>query len=199
MFLIFGSACFSQSKLDSLFNKISPEKWSKAVEKQASKLEDKIVKKSEKTLHRLQLQEEKIYKSQLGTKDSLQARAKLAEIQSKYTALENKLRNPTAVLPTNVKQYIPHLDTLKTAFKFLNQNGLTANVKDALGKVEGLDSRFQQADEIKNFIRERREQLKQQLEQLGLMKELKKFNKEVYYYNTQIKEYRETLKDPKKI
>jgi uncharacterized protein YlxW (UPF0749 family) len=62
-----------------------------------------------------------------------------------------------------------------------------------------LNSRFQQADEIKKFIRERREQLKQQLEQLGLVKELRQFNKQVYYYSEQIKEYKETLKDPKKI
>src|ERR1700752_5091747 len=120
IFLGVGIVPFSQFKLDSLFNKIDPQKWSALVEKKAGKLEDKIVQKSIKTLHKLRAQEEKIYKKQLTSKDSLQAKAKLAEAQSKYKVLEDKLKHPTTVLPGTVKQYIPHLDTLKTAFKFLD-------------------------------------------------------------------------------
>jgi hypothetical protein len=118
IFLLIGIISFSQSKFDSLFNKIDPQKWSASVEKKAKKLEDNIVKKSEKTLYKLQREEEKIYRKQFGTKDSLIAKAKLAEIQSKYKALEDKLKNPTKVLPGNVRQYVGHLDTLTTAFKF---------------------------------------------------------------------------------
>lgn len=199
VFLVAGTVSFSQSKLDSLINKINPEKLSKLVEKKAAKLEEKVVKKSERTLHHLQREEEKVYRKQLGTKDSLLAKAKLAEVESKYKAFEEKLKNPTAVLPTNIKQYVGHLDTLQSAFKFLNQNGISGSVNNALNKIEGLDSRLQQADEIKKFIQERREELKQQLEQLGMIKELKQFNKEVYYYSEQLKEYKETLKDPDKI
>src|SRR6266542_5692819 len=58
---------------------------------------------------------------------------------------------------------------------------------------------MQQAEEIKKFIRERREQLKKQLKQLGLVKELKKYNKEVFYYSEQLKEYKSILNDPDKI
>src|SRR4030095_7244827 len=98
-----------------------------------------------------------------------------------------------------LRNYAPHLDTLKTAFKFLDKQGAGEEVKKTLAKIESLDDNFQKAEEIRKFIRERREQLKQQLEKLGLVKELKKFNKEVYYYAAQIKEYKEILNDPKKI
>jgi hypothetical protein len=180
---------------DSIFNKINPEQFSKAVEKRLSKLEDKIISKSEKTSRRLQSQEEKIYRRQLNSKDSLQAKAKLEEIKNRYKALADKIKNPEANITNGNKQYIPYLDTLKTAFKFLD-NG---NIRDALSKVESLETRMQQAEEIKKFIRERREQLKQQLEQLGLAKQLKQFNKEIYYYAEQIKEYKAIISDPKKI
>jgi len=190
---------FSQTNLDSLLNKIDPQKWSATVEKKLCKLEDQIIAKSEKTLFRLQKQEEKIYRKQLGTKDSLLAKARLAEIQTKYQALEDKLKNPTSILSGSSRQYLGHLDTIKTAFKFLDNNKQTAEVKNALSKIESFEGRMQQAEEIKKFIRERREQLKQQLEQLGLVKDLKRFNKQAYYYSEQLKEYKQMLNDPDKI
>jgi hypothetical protein len=197
--LLFSTHSFSQSKFDSLINKINPEKFSASIAKKVSKLEDKIVAKSEKTLARLQKQEEKIYKKELGTKDSLIARAKLAEIKTRYAALEEKLKNPASILPNSAKQYFPHLDTLKTAFKFLASPPAENGAEAALSKIESFDAKMQQAEEIKKFIRERREQLKQQLEQQGLVKDLKRFNKQAYYYSEQLKEYRAILNDPDKI
>jgi hypothetical protein len=192
-------ASFSQSRFDSLFSKINPQKWSASVGKKMNKLEGKIVAKSEKTLYKLQKQEEKIYRKQLKTKDSLEAKAKLAEVKNKYKALEERLKNPQTDVLNTPKQYIPHLDTLTTAFKFLDQNGMTASAKEALSKIDGLNSRLDQADEIKQFIHDRREQLRQELQQLGLVQELKKYNKEVYYYSAQIKEYKSILNDPDKL
>jgi len=189
----------SQQTLDSILNKINPQKWSASVEKNLNKLEDKIIAKSEKTLRSLQKQEEKIYKKQLSTKDSLIAKAKLAEIEERYKAIKDKLKNPVLVLPNATKQYFPHFDTLKTAFKFLDQNAGTPGIKEALSKIELFEGRMQQAEEVKKFIRERRDQLKQQLEHLGLVKDLKRINKEVYYYSAQINEYKSIFKDSKKL
>lgn len=55
------------------------------------------------------------------------------------------------------------------------------------------------ANEIKQIIKERRQQLKDQLEKVGLSKQLKKMNKQVYYYQQQLAEYKSMLKDRKKI
>src|SRR6266540_5127423 len=207
LLIILLSVCtqsYAQSNLDSLLTKIDPQKWSATVERKIGNLEDKIVAKSQKTLHRLQKQEERIYRKQLATKDSLAAQAKLAEIKTKYKELEEKLKNHSSTIPAIARQYIAHLDTLKTAFKFLasppfSTCGEGPGMRDALSKIESLDNKMQQAEEIRKFIRDRRDQLKQQLEQLGLVKELKKCNKEVFYYSEQLKEYKQILSDPQKI
>ena len=70
------------------------------------KLEDKIISKSKKTLKRLQKQEERIYEKQLLSKDSVEAKLKLAELQGKCNALKEKLRNPSLFDPSSIKQYI---------------------------------------------------------------------------------------------
>lgn len=196
-FFLLVTSAKSQSKVDSIFDKLDPQKFAASIEKKADKLEDKLVNKSMKVLDKLQSQEEKIYHKLLSTKDSLQAKVALTDIKAKYKTLQDKLKSPA--LSGAARQYIPHLDSLTTALKFLDQNGKAGNIKDALSKTKSLQDKFQQADEIKKFIKERREQLKQQLEKLGMVKQLKQINKQVYYYAAQIKEYKEILKDPKKI
>jgi hypothetical protein len=194
--LLTGRLCFCQASIDSILGKIDVLKWSTAIEKKAEELQEKIINKSEKTLDRLQRREERIYKKMLNTKDSLIAKAALLDLSSKYKSLKGKIRS--SAMGNGAKQYIPKLDTLNTALKFLDQNGVSGKVKDALDKTESLRDKFQQAEEIKKFIAERKQQLKAQLENLGTVKQLKNFNKEVYYYSEQIKEYKEILHDSKK-
>jgi hypothetical protein len=196
-FFFLVSPAKSQSKLDSILNKLDPQKFATSIGKKAEKLEDKLVAKSMKVLEKMQSQEEKIYNKLLSTKDSLQAKITLTDIKTKYKTLQDKLKNPA--LSGAARQYIPHLDSLTTSLKFLDQNGNNGKIKDALSKTKSLQDKFQQAEEIKKFIKERREQLKQQLEKLGMVKQLKQINKQVYYYTAQLKEYKEVLKDPKKI
>lgn len=172
---------------------LDPRKWTAAIEKKAERLQEKIIARSAKTLSRLQKQEEKIYRRMLHGKDSLAAKAALADIENKYRSFQDKLKHSTAS-----GTYIPKLDTLATALKFLDNQGLPGNVKNALANTQALQDKFAQAEEIKKFIRERRQQLKQQLERLGLAKQLKRFNKEAYYYSAQINEYKSLLKDSKK-
>ena len=196
-FLLTGSISFSQSRLDSILNKLDPQKFAASVGKKAEKLEDKLVAKSMKVLDKIHGQEEKIYRKLLSTKDSVAAKMNLSELKDRYASLKNNLKNPPIV--GKARTYIPRLDSLSTSLKFLDQNGVGGKVKGALAKTTALQDKFQKAEEIKKFIKQRRELLKQQLEKLGMVKQLKQINKQVYYYAAQIKEYREVLKDPKKI
>ncbi len=189
--------CFSQSKIDSLLGKLDPQKFAASLGKKAEKLEEKLVKKSIQTLGKMQQQEEKIYRKLLSTKDSLEAKAKLGELRERYTAMKEKLKNPAITGITG--QYISKLDTFTTALNFLSKSGIGGKVNEALSKTGSLQDKFNQAEQIKQFIKERREQLKAQLEKLGMVKGLKQVNKQVYYYAAQVKEYKEILKDPKKI
>lgn len=188
---------YSQSTTDSILQKIDPQRLATSVSKKAAQLEQKLEQKSLKVLNSLQKKEEKLFKKMLSGKDSLFAKAKLDEVKSKYASLKTKLKSPA--IASKAKQYIPNLDSLSTSLKFLDENGVGGKVKDALAKTESLKDKFQQAEEIKNFIKQRKEQLRQQFEKLGMVKQLKKINREVYYYAAQLKEYKEILKDPKKV
>ena len=197
--LLCSATSYSQPSDVSIFCKIDPDKLSASVEKKLSRLKEEIVSKSEKTLQRFQRLEERIYKKQLATKDSLQIRLKLEEIRNKYKTVEEKLKNHSFVTPSNIRLYIPHLDSLNSALKFLDQNNTTANVEEALSKIESFNDKFQQAQNVKDFIRERGEILQQELERLGMVKQLKQMSKEVYYYSEQIKEYKVIINDPGRI
>jgi hypothetical protein len=125
----------------------------------------------------LQKQEEKIYRKRLHGNDSLQAKAELAAIKDKYKVMQDKLNDSSS--STGASQYISKLDTLTTSLKLLDQIGVGGSMKAALAKTQSLQNKFQQAEEIKKFIRERKERLRGELEKLGLTKQLKKFNKQV--------------------
>jgi Mg2+ and Co2+ transporter CorA len=180
---------------DSIVIRLDTAKFVCTVSKRMNGVNDKIIKSTNKTLDKAQKQEEKIYRKLLKTKDSLYARAQLGELNKKYAAIRNQLENPA--IPGLAKQYLPHLDSLNISLQFLG--------KDGVGKIPGLQSaaslqdRFKQADIVKDFLRERKEELRSRLEGLGLVKQLKHLNKQVYYYAQQIKEYKEILKDPTKI
>jgi hypothetical protein len=193
-----GGSLFAQSVPDPTLNEIDARKLSTSVENRLSKLEEKIISKTAKTLQRLQGQEEKIYQKQLSTKDSLEARSRLAEIRNRYQAIQREIKSPSSVtLP--VREYIPHLDSINSVLKFLDQNSTTAGLKDALSKIKSFNDKVQRAQDVKDFIMERRQMLRQQLDRMGLLKQLRQFNKEVYYYSEQIREYKELISDPSKI
>jgi hypothetical protein len=182
--------------LDSIFHKLNPQAFADVIAKKTQNLERKLLEKSIKTLDKLQQQEKKIYRKLLLTSDSLVAKQKIKELDKKYAELKNNLKRPVM---GQAKQYIPQLDSLSSSLKFLSENNVGGKVKDALEKTTALQNRFQQSEEIKKFIKERKAQLKEQLERLGMVKQLKHFNKQVYYYSAQVNEYREVLKDTKKI
>jgi hypothetical protein len=170
------------------------------VNKKAVSLEQKLDKQSEKIITQFLKQESKL-KRKLARKDSTAAIAVFGDAKERYNKLQQKLASTE-----KLKQYIPSLDTLSTSLKFLEQHpqlmAITkdgpAKLKEAMSKVNGLQTRFQQAEEIKKFIRERKQYLKDQLGKLGLAKELKQLNKQAYYYSAQVNEYKQVLKDHKK-
>ncbi len=177
-----------------------PSRYLESVSHKANFLEAKLDKQSAKAVQRLQKQEARM-KRKLAGLDSLKAKQVFGDADEKYKALQERLSNTGSA-----KQYIPSLDTLSTSLKFLQQNpqlissikGGQEKLKSALGKVGGLEDQFQKAEEIKKFLKERRQFLKDQLGKFGFARELKKLNKQVYYYSEQLNEYKALLKDHKK-
>jgi hypothetical protein len=163
-------------------------------------LEKKLDKKADKALHQLRKQEEKI-KKKLSKIDSLKAKEIFGNAEQKYKELEQRLTTKLSG-----KKYIPSLDTVSTSLKFIEQNpqlvsqikGGRQKLNSALGKVNGLENKFQQAEEIKEFLKERKQFLKDQLGKFGFAKQFKKLNKQVHYYSEQLNEYKAMLKDHKR-
>lgn len=194
--VLFSTSSRSQSGIDSFLHKLNRAKFAEGISKKTGKLEEKISNRSLRTLNKLQKQEERIYRSMLGTKDSSQARASINDLQEKYQGLRRKLNTPDKTGLT--RRYLPKLDSITTSLKFIQQFRSASKVNEALLKSKSLQISFDQAEVIKNFIRDRKQQLRDQLQRLGLLKNLKKVNKEVYYYAAQIKEYGELINDSKK-
>lgn len=188
LLLFFYTSTHAQ-KLDSVISQIDSQKWIIDIKKKTDKLETKIVSTSNKSLAKIQHQEQRVYEKMLKSGDSIQARLALEEIKLQYESLRHSLKTPLT------GTYLSKLDTLTTALKFLDQGG---DYKKTLESLKSLQTSFNQAEAIKKFIRERKALLKDRFERLGLTKQFRKINKEVYYYNSRINEYKNILKDSKK-
>jgi hypothetical protein len=185
-----------------------PAKFLDKLSRKANDLEVKIIAKTEKALRRLEKQEQKL-KKKLAKKDSLAAAQLFAESEQTYQQLRSKLSKGEQFLSkSNLNNYVPYFDTLKTSLNFLQQEGdkyfsqaaaLKGKLTGSLDKLSALDGKLNQANAIRDYIKQRRAHLKEKLGQFGFAKELKKINKEVYYYSQQLQEYKNILKDPEKL
>jgi hypothetical protein len=173
-------------------------------EQKIHSLETRLSRNTEKYLRRLQKTENRIYRK-LARKNSLAARNYLAESRVKYEKALQQLTSKPEAAANTLKEYIPGLDSLNTAFRFLEKSvpGINPDALKKIGDVSGqlstLQSSFQSAVNIEQFIRQRQELLREQLNKLGMVESLQKFSKEAYYYRQQLNEYKEMLKDPDKI
>jgi hypothetical protein len=171
----------------------------KEVDSKVDHLEQKLNRYTVKTLRKVQKQDD-VLKRKLAKKDSVKAATVFGNTESRYSQLQQRLQNTKGI-----KQYIPSFDTLSSSLKFLQQDPQLASitkesgkVKATLVKVNRLGGSMEKAGEIKKFLKERRQYLKDQLQNHGFAKELKRLNKQAYYYNEQLNEYKSLLKDYRK-
>jgi myosin heavy subunit len=194
---------YTQS-VDSTFDieKLSRKSFGR-IDKNIQSLNDNIEKKTLKMLSRLQKQEGKL-NMKLALKDSSAAKQLFAS--TKYQEFADHIKDPTNI--KELKEYIPRLDSLKTGLAFLEKvKGINTKLPkevtekmDVLSKnVTDLKSKLQQASDIKKYINERKQQIREVFEKHDLTKHLKGINKEVYYYQQQLNEYKALIKDSKKL
>ena len=192
----------SLSTIDKILN--FPNRFLEKITKKATTLEDKLLSYSEKALAKLEKQEQKL-KRKLAKKDSLAAMQVFGDVEGKYNQLRQQLTTSENKL-NRFKEYSSGIDTLKTAMNFLSQhaNTLLANnpqagqLNDALKSVKGFEDKLQGTEAIRKYLKERRQQLKEQLRKFGLAKQFQQYNKRAFYYSQQIREFESILKDPQK-
>jgi ribosomal protein S19 len=181
-----------------------PAKYLSSINKQSAQLENKIDRQTTRYLNKLAKREEKL-RRKLARIDSAGAAALFHGTAEKYKELQAGINNKTGI----VQEYIPRLDSLGTSLKFLQTNSSlinsnVANISKSLQSVQQLQSKLAQAEQVKQFIKERKEQIKQALQRYtklpnGIGKQLQQYNKQAYYYAAQIREYKEMLNSPEKI
>lgn len=186
-----------------------PTSFIDGVTKKINKLQNKTQKTTEKLLLQLQKQEQKLLKK-VKKIDSL-AYQQLAKGEQEYQQLYQKISGKidTSFLANNANisqltEYIPYLDTLKTSLAFLKNNPLLKlselkKLKEAQQMIAGLQNKLEITNRIKEELQQRKQLLKEQLEKLGFTKQLKSINKKLYYYQAQLQEYKNILQDPKKL
>ncbi len=185
-------------------------KYLDRVSKESSSISDKIDKKSLKLLRRLQKKEARLKKI-LYNVDSLNTQQLFAGAEEKYRSLSNKLlQKIPGPAGRMTGEYLRYYDSLKGSLSFLNSNkNILSAIKSekldkAIGELNGLQSKLQEADNIKEFIRQRKQQLTEILNRYTSLpasasRLLGKYKSDVYYYAAQIRDYKETFRDPDKM
>ena len=173
-----------------------PNKIFNALDKKSRSVEEKLDKQASRYLTRLQKQENKLRKK-VWKKDSALAKEIFDGANERYAVLKNS----KGKLSRYSNVYSGHLDSLSTALSFLKDKGLTnnANLEKTLSNYSSLQQKLNASDQIKKYLVQRQEILREQFEKQGMVGELKKFRKEVYYYSAQVQEYKSLFEDPSKL
>ncbi|HMH35089.1 MAG TPA: hypothetical protein VK543_18765 [Puia sp.] len=207
------TVCACAQKTDSVIDRITqfPNRLFSKIQNKTDRLDAQLTRQTEKYLERLARKENKIRRKLFKT-DSNSAKNLFDGAQQKYQQLEQKISTAESGTGKALSgEYMPNIDSLKGSLSFLSQNqkllslspALQGQAAASLASFNQLQSKFQSADEAKEFIRQRKQQLKDALSRysnsLGLKKYLDEYNKEVYYYSQQVREYKEILNDPEKL
>lgn len=212
IFLLHQLFLFSQENFqDSTISRIAssfPSKISKKVES----VNDQIDKKTEKTLRQLQKYEEKL-KRQIAKIDSIAAHDFFESAKARYEQFLNRVNQKGENYTGRISgEYLPYLDSVKGSLSFLNLNSqfgsaknlMPENINDALNEIKQFEKNLKLSEDIKQFIRQRKQQIKNLVSRYSslpknISRNLKNINKTVYYYSAQIKEYKEIFRHPEKM
>lgn len=205
-----GMPAFSQVEdhgVDKLID--LPASFFNKVNQNTAKLEARLTKQTEKYLQRLAKRERKL-KKKLSKLDSAGAAQLFANSDSQYQQLTARIKSKETKATEALRgEYLPAMDSLKTSLAFLEKNKeLLGQAKDkvqgSLANVNELQSKLQQSEQVKAFVQQRKQQIKDALSKYtnlpkGITNSFTDFNKQAYYYSQQIREYRDMLKDPDKV
>ncbi|NNV53863.1 ring-infected erythrocyte surface antigen domain-containing protein [Limnovirga soli] len=177
------------------------------INKKYKKLGNSIQNKSLQLLQNMQNEELKIKKKLVGT-DSNTLNILFEGSKEKYQSIQSKMEGIVNGKKIKLKEYIPGLDSVGTAFGFLKMSSLQMpslekdkiqQITDASAQIKNLQDKLQQANELQTFIVERQQALKSALANSGISKNLINLNKQVYYYQQQIVAYKNMLHEPEKM
>ena len=158
-----------------------PDKLISKLDEKYGKLDSKMEQSTAKMLKKMQQQEAKL-KSKLAKLDSNKAKQLFDNSSKYYEGLKAKIKDKTGKVQ-QLNQYIPKLDSLSTATKFLEGTGSKLNrliptakldqLKKLSGTLGNVQSSMQSAVEIRKQLSERKQQLREALKQYNFGKQFK--------------------------
>jgi hypothetical protein len=202
-------ACYAQDQSDKTGDIINfPSRFFSQIQNKTANLNDQLSRQTEKYLQRMAKREARLQKK-LYKVDSAGAKSLFAGSTDQYAAFSKKLANDTGIgsLPLT-SDYQAYTDSLQGMLKFLKTNpgavAATPQIESSLKQLQSLQAKMQDADQIKAYIGQRKEQISQYIQQhsnlSGLLgKDMQGMNQDIYYYSQQVRQYKEMLNDPDKL
>jgi len=198
--LIYGNL-FSQINDSTLYYLQRPGDFLQKIANRTSRIENKLVAKSDKYIDRLMKQEKRLYRK-LYLKDSLIAKQTFGNIDSTYKAMLSKVYKPASKVKNYSNKYYGGIDSLNTMLSFFGNANLI-ETKETLSQLQGnvtkLSGELEQAEKISKLLRERSSFIRGQVSKYGLTRQLNKFQKDAYYYQQQIQDFTSLLSDPSRL
>lgn len=166
-------------------------------------LETTIDRRSIDVLDQMEKQETALQRK-LPANDSAAGRQMLSTALTRYEALKTALQSPVDnVTPARLREYIPGLDSLQSAVRFLSTGNLPSGKLQQLTaltqQLQQLQGRLQQANEVQSFISQREQQLQSQFTGPGVGGRLLSMNKQAYYYQQQLTQYKSIINDKQRL
>jgi hypothetical protein len=201
----------SSSSSDRIIN--FPSKFFSRISGRAAGLDQKLSHQTDKYLRKLAKKEASL-KKKLYQNDAASAKSLFVnDPEQQYAAMAQKLQKDSTKLSkiTGV-QYMPYMDSLQGSLSFLKNNPqllgtskiIPGDIQNSLGQLQQLQSKMQDAEQIRQFIQQRKDQINRYLSQYthlpaGVSGIYSDYNKQLYYYTQQVQEYKEMLNDPDKM
>jgi hypothetical protein len=172
-------------------------------------MNNRLQKQMEKYLLRLEKEEKRLIK-EVVRHDSSVAKMLANDSSNSYSALLKQIRHGETVTTRKGSEYISSLDSITTSLKFLDQHKkllpspeAKRQIESSIKKYGDLQKKLQNADGIKEYVSERKRQIKESLTNIkklpkGLSRNLDRYNKQAYYYTAQIREYKNILNNSAK-
>jgi len=206
-----SSSCFAQVEPDKTAGMLNfPSRFFSRIQNKTANLDQQLTRQTEKYLQKMARREERLRKK-LYKVDSAAAKSLFAGSAERYAALSQRMAGDTGSSNSlNLNgEYQAYTDSLQGMLKFVGANpGLAGSsspaLQSSLRQLQSLQAKMQDADEIKEYIRQRKQQLSQYIQQhtnlIGLLgKDYQAMNQDIYYYSQQVREYKEMLNDPDKL
>jgi len=184
-----------------------PARFLSRMQCKITSLDDQLTKQTQKYLERMARKEAKLQKK-LYKVDSTGAKSLFAGSAGQYAALSQKLAADTGSMHLHLSgEYQAYTDSLQGMLKYLQAHPGSLNaaqLQGSLKQLQALQGKLLDADQIKMYIKQRKQQISQYIQQhanfSGLLgKDYQAWKQEAYYYGAQVRAYKEMLNDPDKL